>query len=64
MLTGDILRLSTPSWGARQYGFFAVYAESAVFEMILEIDPDRRIRHWTITDDVTAAEQQCRLAAP
>jgi len=62
VLTGDIFRLSTPSWGARNYGFFAVYAETAVFEMILEIGPDGRILHWVITDDVTADEQQCRLS--
>jgi hypothetical protein len=61
VLTGDIFRLSTPTWGARNYGFFAVYAETTAFEMILEIDPNAKIVHWVITDDVTANEQQCRM---
>lgn len=39
VLTGDLFRLSTPSWGARHYGFFGVYAETGVFDMVLEIDP-------------------------
>ena len=63
VLTGDIFRLSTPSWGARHYGFFGVYAETGVFDMVLEIDPAERIVHWVVTDDVTAREQQCRIGA-
>jgi hypothetical protein len=63
VLTGEILRLSTPSWGQRSYGFFGVYAETGVFDMVLEIDPAEKIVHWVITDDVTAREQQCRVGA-
>jgi hypothetical protein len=63
VLTGDIFRLSTPSWGARHYGFFGVYAETGAFDMVLEIDPAERIVHWVITDNVTAREQQCRIGA-
>lgn len=61
VLTGDLLRLSTPTWGARHYGFFAAYAESGVFEMILEIDEGETIVHWVLTDDLAAKEQQCAL---
>jgi hypothetical protein len=61
VLTGDIFRLSTPSWGARSYGFFGLYAETGVFDMVLEIDQAERIVHWVVSDDVTAEEQQCRL---
>ena len=60
-LTREIDRFSTPSWGARRYGFFGVYAETAVFEMILEIDDNEKIIHWVITDDVTAKDQQCTV---
>jgi hypothetical protein len=63
VLTGDIFRLSTPSWGARHYGFFGVYAETGVFDMVLEIDPAEKIIHWVISDNVTAREQQCRIGA-
>jgi hypothetical protein len=63
VLTGDIFRLSTPSWGARHYGFFGVYAETGVFDMVLEIDPAEKIIHWVISDNVTAREQQCRIDA-
>ena len=63
VLTGDILRLSTPSWGERSYGFFGVYAETGVFDMVLEIDPAEKIVHWVIASDVTASEQQCRIGA-
>jgi hypothetical protein len=63
VLTGDIFRISTPSWGARHYGFFGVYAETGVFDMVLEIDPAEKIVHWVITDNVTAREQQCRIGA-
>jgi hypothetical protein len=63
VLTGDILRLSTPSWGERSYGFFGVYAETGVFDMVLEIDPSEKIVHWVIAGDVTASEQQCRIGA-
>ena len=63
VLTGDIFRISTPSWGARHYSFFGVYAETGVFDMVLEIDPAEKIIHWVITDNVTAREQQCRIGA-
>ena len=63
VLTGDIFRISTPSWGARHYGFFGVYAKTGVFDMVLEIDPAEKIIHWVITDNVTAREQQCRIGA-
>ncbi len=62
-LTHEIDRFSLPSWGARRFGFFGVYAESSVLEMVLEIDEDEKIIHWMITDDVTAKEQQCTLSA-
>ena len=61
VLTSEIFRISTPVWGARHFGYFAVYAETKPFEMILEIDEDERIIHWGITDDVHASEQQCLL---
>lgn len=61
VLTSEIFRISTPVWGARHFGYFAVYAETKPFEMILEIDDDGRIVHWVITDDVQATEQQCQL---
>ncbi len=48
--------------GARHFGFFAVYAETKPFEMILEIDDDEKIIHVVITDDVAAEEQQCRIS--
>jgi hypothetical protein len=54
---------SVPLWEARNYGFFAVYAETAVLEMVLEIGLDEKIVHWVITEDVTAAEQQCRISS-
>jgi hypothetical protein len=60
-LTHEIDRFSTPSWGTRRYGFFGVYAENSVLEMILEIDEHEKIVHWVITDDVTAKDQQCIL---
>jgi hypothetical protein len=60
-LTHGIERFSTPSWGTRRYGFFGVYAENSVLEMILEIDESEKIVHWVITDDVTALDQQCIL---
>jgi hypothetical protein len=62
VLTSEIFRISTPVWGARHFGFFAVYAETKPFEMILEIDDDEKIIHWVITDNVNAREQQCRLS--
>jgi hypothetical protein len=62
VLTGGIFRLSTPVWGARQYGFFAVYAESKTFEMVLEIDAEERIIHWLLTDNLASNDQQCRLS--
>jgi hypothetical protein len=60
-LTHEIDRFSIPSWGARRYGFFGVYAEMSVLEMILEINEDERIIHWVITDDVTSRDQQCTV---
>jgi hypothetical protein len=60
-LTHDIDRFSIPSWGARNYGFFGVYAETSVLEMILEIDENGKIIHWVITDDVTSKHQQCAV---
>jgi hypothetical protein len=61
-LTHEVERFSLPSWGARRYGFFGVYAENAVLEMVLEIDEGEKIVHWVITDDVTAKDQQCSLS--
>lgn len=58
-LTHDIERLSLPSWGGRHYGFYGVYGETLVLDMVLEIDEAGKIVHWVITDDVTAQEQQC-----
>ncbi len=58
-MTHDIERFSIPSWGQRHYGFFGVYAETMVLEMILEIDESQKIVHWVITDDVTSKDQQC-----
>jgi hypothetical protein len=60
-ITHEIDRFSTPSWGGRRFGFFGVYAEISVLEMILEIDEDEKIIHWVITNDVNATEQQCTL---
>ena len=62
-LTHEIDRFSLPSWGARRYGFFGVYAENAVLEMVLEIDEAEKIVHWVITDDITAKHQQCSLSS-
>ena len=64
VLTSEIFRISTPVWGARHFGFFAVYAETKVFEMILEIDEDERIIYLVITDDLAAKDQQCELSSP
>jgi hypothetical protein len=61
-LTHDVERFSLPSWGARRFGFFGVYAENSVLEMVLEIDENEKIIHWVITDDVTAKDQQCSLS--
>lgn len=61
-LTHEIDRFSLPSWGSRRYGFFGVYAENSVLEMVLEIDEGEKIIHWMITDDVTARDQQCSLS--
>jgi hypothetical protein len=61
-LTHEVERFSLPSWGARRYGFFGVYAENAALEMVLEIDEGEKIVHWVITDDVTAKDQQCSLS--
>ena len=61
-LTHEIDRFSLPSWGARRYGFFGVYAENTALEMVLEIDENEKIVHWVITDDVTSGDQQCALS--
>ena len=61
-MTHEIERFSLPSWGTRRYGFFGVYAENSVLEMVLEIDEGEKIVHWVITDDVTAKDQQCSLS--
>ncbi|MGF9757291.1 hypothetical protein AAII07_18995 [Microvirga sp. 0TCS3.31] len=61
-LTHGVERFSLPSWGARRFGFFGVYAENSVLEMVLEIDENEKIIHWVITDDVTAKDQQCSLS--
>ncbi|MBF9197605.1 hypothetical protein [Microvirga terrestris] len=61
-LTHEIERFSLPSWGARRYGFFGVYAENSVLEMVLEIDENEKIIHWVITDNVTAKDHQCLLS--
>jgi len=61
-LTHEIERFSLPSWGSRHYGFFGVYAENTVLEMVLEIDEHEKIVHWVITDDLTAKDQQCALS--
>ncbi len=60
-LTHELERFSLPSWGARRYGFFGVYAENTILEMVLEIDENEKIIHWVITDDVMAMDQQCAL---
>lgn len=60
-MTHEIERFSIPSWGQRHYGFFGVYAETLVLEMVLEIDENAKIVHWVITDDVTARDQQCAV---
>jgi len=62
-MTHDIERFSIPSWGARHYGFFGVYGETLVLEMVLEIDEDAKIIHWMITDEVTSKDQQCIVTA-
>ena len=62
VLTYDIDRISTPVWGGRRHGYFAVYAEPKIFEMHLEIDHDQKIIHWMITDDLAAEPQQCRIS--
>jgi hypothetical protein len=61
-LTHEIDRFSLPSWGSRRFGFFGVYAENSVFEMVLEIDEDEKIIHWVITDNVTGKYQQCSVS--
>jgi hypothetical protein len=61
VLTHDIFRLSLPSWGARRFGFFAVYTETSIFEMVLELDESEKIVHWVITDNVTSSSQQCTV---
>lgn len=62
VLTYDIFRISTPVWGGRRHGYFAVYAEPKVFEMHLEIDDEEKIMHWMITDDLASDDQQCRIS--
>lgn len=62
VLTYDVFRISTPVWGGRRHGYFALYAETEVFEMHLEIDDDEKIIHWMITDDLASDRQQCRVS--
>jgi hypothetical protein len=62
VLTSEIFRISTPVWGARHFGFFAVYAETKLFEMILEIDDNEKIIHLVITDNLAAKDQQCQIS--
>ena len=62
VLTSEIFRISTPVWGARNFGFFAVHAETKPFEMILEIDDNEKIIHLVITDNLAAKEQQCQIS--
>ena len=62
VLTYDIDRISTPVWGERHYGYFAVYGETKLFEMHMEIDDDEKIIHWMITDDLASDHQQCRVS--
>jgi hypothetical protein len=62
VLTSEIFRISTPVWGARRFGYFAIYAETKPFEMILEIDDNEKIIYWVITDDVSAQDQQCEIS--
>jgi len=61
-MTHEIERFSLPSWGSRRYGFFGVYAENTVLEMVLEIDEHEKIVHWVITDNVNAKDQQCAIS--
>jgi hypothetical protein len=61
-LTHEIERFSLPTGGGRHYGFFGVYAEIMVLEMVLEIDDNLKIIHWVITEDVTAKDHQCALS--
>jgi hypothetical protein len=60
-MTHEIDRFSIPSWGGRRYGFFGVYAELKVLEMILEIDENEKIIHWAVTDNVTSGDQHCTV---
>jgi hypothetical protein len=62
VLTYDIHRISTPVWSGRRHGYFAVYAETKVFEMHLEIDDDEKVIHWMITDELALDHQQCRVS--
>ena len=61
-LTGQVERLSLPVMGTRHYAFFAVYTEEAgVFDMLLEIDEDKKIIHFVISREVTSPDQICAL---
>jgi hypothetical protein len=60
-LTQNIERISWPTGGTRHYGFFAVYAKTSTWEMILEIDNDEKLLYFVITDDVTEKEQRCTV---
>ncbi len=62
VLTHEIWRVSLPKWGSRNHGFFGLYTETGILQLMLEIDEDRRIKHLVITDDMDAAHQQCRIS--
>jgi hypothetical protein len=66
-LTHDILRLHAPtfpSMNARHAGFFAVEAETGLFELAIEVDPGSRIVHVLLFDDPAAPDQPCRIGGP
>jgi hypothetical protein len=58
---GDIARFSLPTMGARTYAFFGVYANTGTYDMIIEINLEKKIYHWVITSDVNAPDQVCTL---
>lgn len=63
-LTHDIQRLGPPtfpSMNARHYGFLAAEAETGMFDLVIEIDPDSRIVHLVLSDDLASPVQQCRI---
>ena len=63
-LTHDILRLSPPtfpSMNARNVAFFSASAETGLFELVVEIDPDSRILRLLLSDRLDAPEQPCLI---